>query len=866
MLILVHACGDHRAASVMNNNKLDEPALLAGCRGVFAKTSYITIGNKDKPEEYGKKVPVRTVYGGKHFTAIPGKEGHTTDVYFEKKHNWISDGDKYVDRWRYKEQQPDKKKGFLTSDFSKRDEFSNTTRTEQWREQLQMEGKFAKKAVQMFSSSAGMLESSVPMYSRQEEETFLYDSVFDKEDPGFRGASKTHRDTKNRTMLSHDRTLGGTMTYDNHTEGWDGGATKVQGIGSWGWGGTWSPTLTNVKSLMDTSVDVDTLFRLFTVPLTDFVKTTLILDVRDQKSFKRGHVNQAYCVRLSTNGKVLADYSGAEYALPWSQDVWVGRDVFVYGSAGLKRDHCVLDFLSKAGCRSLRVFKEGYEAFKTAYPALCTPSIKANSYKQYPSQARLDYSCTSWLLIISGLLYLGDWSHAEAIERLQEELGIQAVVTVHNHPENLKPKLPKGVRWLPWSLADVDTADISPCFHRTFEFIEDARNRKQAVLVHCGAGVSRSATLCMMYLMRRNHWNAETAKKYCVQRRQVVEVADRVVSAGRSVVCPNDGFWRTLCALEPTLGITSRSDPDATTGFLGVDAPAAPAVLSADVVGGKVPVTLLTGNQAAAHDLKRKVESDGVSSGADDRSAKRSRGEAGAGATTGAGAAESNDLPPGHNGKGLVVTLEVSKPEGLVGQLVVGPMGPHQRVIFGRLPTADVVLEHQSLSRQHAALAVEGTAGLTLTDLQSGPMGLYASLTTSDIWFRAGSRHQAGGCVDTTKHRKAPQSRLLLQAGRQQQAVHSQVTAHSLAGTTLDSLQALKATWDVLWEEYLKPRWRWQRLELHHAQERVIEGFCKKEYQQSYKRVNDRLSKGRQRLHRAAEYRRGIDGRARNNA
>ncbi|KAJ9531583.1 hypothetical protein QJQ45_014952 [Haematococcus lacustris] len=37
-------------------------------------------------------------------------------------------------------------------------------------------------------------------------------------------------------------------------------------------------------------------------------------------------------------------------------------------------------------------------------------------------------------------------------------------------------------------------------------------------------------------------------------------------------------------------------------------------------------------------------------------------------------------------------------------------------------------------------------------------------------------------------------------------------------------------------------------------------------YQQGYKLVNDRLPKGRQWLHRAAEYRRGIDGRARNNA
>ncbi|KAJ9518145.1 hypothetical protein QJQ45_010101 [Haematococcus lacustris] len=39
-----------------------------------------------------------------------------------------------------------------------------------------------------------------------------------------------------------------------------------------------------------------------------------------------------------------------------------------------------------------------------------------------------------------------------------------------------------------------------------------------------------------------------------------------------------------------------------------------------------------------------------------------------------------------------------------------------------------------------------------------------------------------------------------------------------------------------------------------------------KEYQQGYKLVNDRQPKGRQRLHRAAEYRRGIDGRACNNA
>ncbi|KAJ9517868.1 hypothetical protein QJQ45_004192 [Haematococcus lacustris] len=59
-----------------------------------------------------------------------------------------------------------------------------------------------------------------------------------------------------------------------------------------------------------------------------------------------------------------------------------------------------------------------------------------------------------------------------------------------------------------------------------------------------------------------------------------------------------------------------------------------------------------------------------------------------------------------------------------------------------------------------------------------------------------------------------------------------QLASATPAGTTLDGLQAhiqaLKATWDALWEEYLKPGWRRQRLGLHHAQDRVIEAFCKK--------------------------------------
>lgn len=200
----------------MNNNKNDEAALLAGCKGVFQKTSYITFGTADKPEEYVKKNADRSVFKGKQFGYMPGKEGMagaaTNDVYFEKKHNWISDGDKYVDKLRYKDAQGDaKKRGFLTSDFSKRDEFSNTIRTEQYREQLKSEGKYSQKALSALAQSAPSFEETATSPA-EDDGPQLYDRVFEKEDPNFKGASRTHRDTQNPTNLSHDRRLGNGMT------------------------------------------------------------------------------------------------------------------------------------------------------------------------------------------------------------------------------------------------------------------------------------------------------------------------------------------------------------------------------------------------------------------------------------------------------------------------------------------------------------------------------------------------------------------------------------------------------------------------------------------------------------------------------
>ncbi|KIZ07690.1 MAP kinase phosphatase 5 [Monoraphidium neglectum] len=376
------------------------------------------------------------------------------------------------------------------------------------------------------------------------------------------------------------------------------------------------------------AVDAGALFRVFTACPND--PRVLILDVRPLKQFKRGHVLHSFCVRLSADGRALLDYSQASYDVTWSQDCWWGRPVIAYGPAGLSKEHPVLAFLSKEGrCASLGYFKDGFEALEAKHPYLVTASVKQGCIKH--------------------------------------------ICTIHNHPENLV--VPPGIKQLRLELPDVEGADISQHFNPAYEFLSEGARLKEPALVHCGAGVSRSAALVAMFLMRSTP--GVTARA----------ALDRV-RAARSMVLPNDGFWRVLCALEAGLGVPQqdRSDPNATTGFAGADAPVVE--LAKDAAGERVADAVAAAAAAAA-----------------------ARGQ-----------------------KGWLLVFGVSKPEGPVGKVVLGPVGPHQRIVFGRAPApaCDVTLEHLSVSRQHAALTVDGAGGVLVTDLGSAH-----GTRLGDTWIKA---------------------------------------------------------------------------------------------------------------------------------
>lgn len=54
------------------------------------------------------------------------------------------------------------------------------------------------------------------------------------------------------------------------------------------------------------------------------------------------------------------DYSKNTYDLAWSKDCWWDKPVVVYGAAGLKKDHPVVQFLARDNhAKTLAIYREG---------------------------------------------------------------------------------------------------------------------------------------------------------------------------------------------------------------------------------------------------------------------------------------------------------------------------------------------------------------------------------------------------------------------------------------------------------------------------------------------------------------------------
>lgn len=144
-----------------------------------------------------------------------------------------------------------------------------------------------------------------------------------------------------------------------------------------------------------------------------------------------------------------------------------------------------------------------------------------------------------------------DYSIDQIIDRLyisgedpvldERILASHKITHILNLTSHVKNKFDENFIYKQIKINDLPTVQIDCFFHESFEFINNALNTKDSVvLVHCHAGVSRSSSFVIAYLMQKKiHSTFEEAYQY--------------VKTKRAKIRPNDGFVKQLKQFENKL-------------------------------------------------------------------------------------------------------------------------------------------------------------------------------------------------------------------------------------------------------------------------------------------------------------------------
>eukprot|EP00039_Didymoeca_costata_P013589 m.209551 g.209551 ORF g.209551 m.209551 type:complete len:399 (+) comp15816_c0_seq33:651-1847(+) len=93
---------------------------------------------------------------------------------------------------------------------------------------------------------------------------------------------------------------------------------------------------------------------------------------------------------------------------------------------------------------------------------------------------------------------------------------------------------------------DTWNQDLPSFFQQAFDFINKSKSESKIVMIHCTAGISRSSTLTIAYIMKHLNMNLNQAIS--------------LVRSKRSIIAPNLDFMGELMQFETTLGLRSPSN------------------------------------------------------------------------------------------------------------------------------------------------------------------------------------------------------------------------------------------------------------------------------------------------------------------
>ena len=115
-------------------------------------------------------------------------------------------------------------------------------------------------------------------------------------------------------------------------------------------------------------------------------------------------------------------------------------------------------------------------------------------------------------------LYISNWDSSNDITKLENN-NIEAVITIEtrNKPTSILDYYKKNnIHFLFLYLDDYPNENIYKYFDISYKFIKDHISKNKNVLVHCHAGVSRSSTLILNYMLRTYYKNGGMKCPNCI--------------------------------------------------------------------------------------------------------------------------------------------------------------------------------------------------------------------------------------------------------------------------------------------------------------------------------------------------------------
>jgi protein-tyrosine phosphatase len=119
-------------------------------------------------------------------------------------------------------------------------------------------------------------------------------------------------------------------------------------------------------------------------------------------------------------------------------------------------------------------------------------------------------------------LYLGSYENS-LDEKELSRANITHILAIHDHTSKI-PKTAYSRVFLKFHAADNLYQDVTPYFNQAINFIENAISENGNVLVHCFAGISRSAALCTAFISHKLNLHPNDAVSLIQNLRPIVSI------------------------------------------------------------------------------------------------------------------------------------------------------------------------------------------------------------------------------------------------------------------------------------------------------------------------------------------------------